>query len=204
LSWALLSLRDFIAACPEVVFAARPDHDPEEFIAREAAALGIGRYQVIPIPRVTDGQATTALIAGAALARPSDPVAIYNIDTYVEPEFLPVSEARGNGWIPCFPGDGDGWSFARVGENSVVEELAEKRRISPHATVGLYWFRSFDLYSECYRECFSANPAANGERYIAPMYNNLISRQGGVYMTSVPKRAVHPLGTPAEVVAFRV
>ena len=207
-TWALLSLRHFLEAGAEVIYAARPEHDPEAFLAREAAALGIGRRRVVLIPQATDGQATTALIAGSALSDHARPVAIYNIDTYVEPEFLPVAEARGNGWIPCFAGDGNGWSFARAAEDGTVEELAEKRRISPHATVGLYWFRSFELYRECYREHFAGPTERPGtapaERYIAPMYNTLISRYGGVHLTAIPKHAVHPLGTPSEVEAFQL
>lgn len=201
--WALGSLRNFVQDGGEVIFAARPEHEPDGFIAGEACALGIGRYRVVHFDRVTDGQATTALLAGDALGEKSAPVLIYNIDTYVEPEFLPASEARGSGWIPCFPGEGNGWSFARAGEDGAVEELAEKRRISPHATVGLYWFRSFELYQECYGEHFARGGTANGERYIAPMYNTLIAREGGVHLSLIPKQAVHPLGTPEEVEAFR-
>jgi NDP-sugar pyrophosphorylase family protein len=202
--WALRSLNNFLQGAGEVVFAARPEHEPDRFIAEEAAALGIGRYRVLHFDRPTDGQATTALLAGAPLLDKSAPVLIYNIDTYVEPEFLRPADAHGNGWIPCFPGEGNGWSFARTKEGGVVEELAEKRRISPHATIGLYWFRSFDLYEACYREHFAHGGTAGGERYIAPMYNTLIKRGGGVRLSLIPKQAVHPLGTPEEVEAFQV
>lgn len=202
--WALASLGDFLPGGGEVIFAARSEHEPDAFIAAEAAALGIGRHSVVHFDRVTDGQATTALLAGEALADKRAPVLIYNIDTYVEPEFLRAGQARGNGWIPCFPGEGNGWSFARAGEDGMVEELAEKRRISPHATVGLYWFRSFELYQACYQAHFARGGAVNGERYIAPMYNTLIAGHGGVRLSVIPKEAVHPLGTPEEVEAFRI
>lgn len=201
-SWAMLSLRRFFEDGAHVVFAARPEHDPAAFLAREAAALGIRAYDIFSVDRLTDGQATTALLAGAALSGRAAPVAIYNIDTYVEPEFLSPGDARGDGWTPCFPGEGEAWSFARLGPSGLVEEFAEKRRISPHATVGLYWFRSFALYEECYHAHFEAIPR-DGERYIAPMYNTLISRRGRVSLTEIPLSAVHPLGTPAEVEVFR-
>jgi hypothetical protein len=35
------------------------------------------------------------------------------------------------------------------------------------------------------------------------MYNTLVRDCGDVYMSSVPESAVHALGTPAEVEAFR-
>jgi hypothetical protein len=201
--WSMLSLRDFFQPAVEVIFACRPDHRPDEFISREAAALGIRNPRIVHIPHPTDGQATTALLAGRRLSNPDSPVLIYNIDTYVEPGHLSPQQARGNGWIPCFPGSGDAWSFARCDERGLVSETAEKRRISPHSTVGLYWFRSFCLFEECYRLHFARNGSEAGERYIAPMYNTLISKHGEVYLTLIPAEAVHPLGTPEDVEAFR-
>jgi hypothetical protein len=112
-------------------------------------------------------------------------------------------DARGDGWIPCFPAQGEHWSFARANGNRRVIETAEKRRISPHATVGLYWFRSFELFEDTYRRHFANGGAEKGERYIAPMYNTLIARQGAVYLSVIPAESVHPLGTPEEVEAFR-
>lgn len=203
-SWALLSLRDFIQPTVEVVFAARPEHEPDAFIVRESAALGIRRLKIIHIPNLTDGQATTALLAGRRLSDPSAPMLVYNIDTYVEPGRLAPQDARGDGWIPCFPAEGDHWSFARLNGNGRVAETAEKRRISPHATVGLYWFRSFELYAETYQSHFARGGVEKGERYIAPMYNTLIARGGEVYLSVIPAEAVHPLGTPEEVEAFRL
>jgi NDP-sugar pyrophosphorylase family protein len=201
--WAVRSLRAWIEAGSEFIFAARREHAPDAFIAREAESLGIGRYEIVRLDHPTDGQATTALIAGRHLSRRDAPVVIYNIDTYVEPEALSPSAARGDGWIPCFPGKGDAWSFARADEGGRVQEVAEKRRIAPHASIGLYWFRSFDLYSDCYVEHFSGERRETGERYIAPMYNTLIARSGEVRLTLLPESAVHPLGTPEQVEAFQ-
>ena len=201
--WALKSLSQFTVTGGEVVFAARPDHEPDAFIAAECEALGIRNFRVVPIEAVTDGQATTALIAGQALSRRGQPLIVYNIDTYVDPDYLSPHETRGEGWIPCFPGVGEGWSFARLGASGHVEELAEKRRISPHATVGLYWFRSFDVYQDCYETHFRTVGTEKGERYIAPMYNTLIRDCGDVWISTIPSEVVHPLGTPEEVEAFR-
>ncbi len=201
--WALVSLRRFLDAGAEVVFAARVEHEPDLFIAEQCGNLAIDTYRILHVSRLTDGQATTALLAGELLSRCDRPCLIYNIDTYVEPEWLPPASARGEGWVPCFPGEGNGWSFARAGADGRVTELAEKRRISPHATIGLYWFSSFDLYRRCYERHFAAGVGtAAGERYIAPIYNTLIAMGGAVYMHDVPQQAVHPLGTPEDVEAF--
>ena len=186
------------------MFAARPEHEPDAFIVRESAALGIRRLKIIHIPQLTDGQATTALLAGRRLSDASAPMLVYNIDTHVEPGLLAPQEARGDGWIPCFEAEGSHWSFVRLNGNGRVVETAEKRRISPYATVGLYWFRSFELFEDIYHSHFARGGGGEkGERYIAPMYNTLIARGGEVFLSLIPAQAVHPLGTPEEVEAFR-
>src|SRR5262249_15414330 len=95
------------------------------------------------------------------------------------------------------------WSFARADESGKVSELSEKVRISPHATVGLYWFSSFGLYCDTYHSYFaqSGRPEC-GERYISPMYNDLIAKGLDVYIHEIPGRSVIRLGPPADVERF--
>lgn len=201
-TWALGSLENFIKDDTEVVFLARRDHNPKAFIEREARELGIRNMQVVLIDGVTDGQASSALLAGKHLRCPEAPCLIYNIDTHVEPDALRPADVRGDGWIPSFPGEGSGWSFVDAADDGEVSRVVEKVRISEHATVGLYWFSSFRLYAELYRTHFDTHGTEAGERYIAPMYNTLISTGGLVYNQPLPAGVVHPLGTPAEVQEF--
>ena len=202
-SWSLSSLASFIESGSPVVFIARQDDSSETFIAAETARTGLRDWQLIEIAHPTDGQATTVLHAAPAL-KSDAPLLIYNIDTYVEPHALPHTAFQGDGWIPCFPGLGEAWSFARTEAGSLrVNEVREKRRISAHASIGLYGFSSFDRYAALYAEFYSSNAKMEaGERYIAPMYNLLIAERGMVYMHPVPLEAMHPLGTPEEYRAF--
>jgi len=202
-AWSMESLRSFIdAGCP-FCFVARSHDNVRDFIAQECAVLGIRDFNVLTIDRLTDGQATTALLAGPCLASTSNPIAIYNIDTYVDPSGMDMGEIRGNGWVPCFPGEGDKWSFAAADETGLISELREKRRISPHATLGLYWFDSFARYVDAYSKYYSAPEKIEAkERYIAPLYNQLIEGGARIYLHHVPASLVFPLGTPEDVQAF--
>jgi len=202
-AWSMESLRSFIdAGCP-FYFVARTEDKAEDFIARECGTLGIPQFKVLTLDEMTDGQATTALLVESAWRSVSDPVAIYNIDTYVESEAMSIRQIRGQGWIPCFAGEGDKWSFAAADENGRVSELREKKRISPHATLGLYWFDSFARYADAYRRYYSRPGRVEAsERYIAPLYNQLISDGAEVYIHSVPADRVFPLGTPEDVRTF--
>lgn len=201
--WSMLSLGSFIAAGSSFVFLVRREDQARTFIADCARGLGIDKISIVELDAPTDGQATTAHLAAPAILDTSAPMLVYNIDTFVHPRSLPANCVRGDGWVPCFPAEGDHWSFARTGEDDRALELREKRRISPHATIGLYWFSSFDLYNNCYLEYYHRDEALEmSERYIAPLYNELISAGNPVFIHRVPASDVYPLGVPSDVQSF--
>lgn len=200
--WSIESVRSWIDEGAHFVFLARAEDETKDFIARECEAAGVAGHEVILVDGTTDGQATTALLAQPAVRAPDEPFAVYNIDTHVRAGAMRADRARGAGWIPCFPAEGDAWSFAATGDDDRVVEVREKQRISPHATVGLYWFGSFAAYAELYDRHFTDHGDEAGERYIAPMYNTLIARGGDVFIERLDLEDVVPLGTPDDVVRF--
>jgi dTDP-glucose pyrophosphorylase len=201
--WSMLSLRSFIESGVSFVFVTRAEDNAEAFIREMSASLEISVAGVVQLAAPTDGQATTALAAAPMIGQRDRPVFIYNIDTFVHPAALPATSVRGDGWIPCFAAEGDAWSFAAATNDGRVVEVREKKRISPHATVGLYWFASFDLYRDaCHRHYGAGANLEKGERYVAPLYNTLIADGRAVYIHDIPVSAVIPLGVPADVERF--
>lgn len=202
-AWSMLSLRSFIQAGANFTFVVRREDDATAFIRQECLVVGIVSAQIVEIDALTDGQATSAILGGEVLQNSAEPFLVYNIDTFVHPDALPVDSVRGDGWVPCFPGKGDGWSFAVAEPDGRITDLQEKVRISPHATIGLYWFSSFDLYRQVYNDYYSCiSRMEKGEKYIAPMYRQMIQTGQEVFLHEVDFDAVIPLGTPAEVHAF--
>lgn len=201
--WSMLSLEAFREAEYAFSFAVRDGLGAEEYIRGRAQQLGMSVANVLILDGVTDGQATTALL----LARdaPQDaPFAIYNIDTFVAPGAMaPPSPADCAGWIPCFPAPGEGWSFARTDAGGDVVELREKKRISENATVGLYWFDSAARYVAAYEAYFGvAGREEKNERYVAPIYNQLIEEAASVRIETLRLEDVGMLGTPEQVASF--
>ena len=213
--WSLLSLRGFADCAKKYIFLALADAktDAKEFIEEKCDALGIQNRAVIILESLTDGQATTALLA-APYWDAADSLLIYNIDTYVEEGAMRSSQVRGEGFIPCFRAEGEHWSFVRLGADGEAAEVAEKRRISENCTIGAYYFASGALYERLYREYYGENRVevdssaqkahtVNGEKYVAPLYNQLIADGGRVYIAYIPSEKVHVLGTPQELETFR-
>jgi hypothetical protein len=201
--WSMQALSTFSDEGWRFNFATRKETDARPFLSQRCAALSITMGDVIELDALTDGQATTALLL-ADLAEPDAPFLIFNIDTYVRPHAMrPDHVPKGAaGWVPCFPGPGEGWSFARIDDTGRALELREKSRISPHATVGLYWFSSAVAYAALYRDFFGSGGEEMGERYIAPMYNRLIDAGELVHVSLLDFEDVGMLGTPEQVAAF--
>lgn len=203
LDWSLLSLRRFAASGARVIFVARPADNPVAAIAQACAGVGFADWSVVMVGKPTDGQATTVLAAEPAVADPERRLLIYNIDTLVWPDALDPAGFAGDGWLPCFPGLGDAWSFALADADGHVVEVREKNRISADATIGLYGFADWQTYRKAYEATYREGaPREAGECYVAPIYNAMIAQGADIRLTRLPARAVVPLGTPADVEGF--
>lgn len=202
--WSLISLEGFASEVSQYIFIAMQDdtEDVEEFIRRECEKLRLTKYKIILLDHLTDGQATTALFAGKYWNL-ENALLIYNIDTYVESGEMNSNGLKGDGFIPCFQADGEHWSFVRLDERGKVAEVREKKRISNYCTLGAYYFKSCRLYKELYEEYYSQQQELiNNEKYVAPLYNYLLSKGGEIYISDIEPEKVHVLGTPEELQAF--
>ena len=203
--WSMDSLEGYRDAAAKYIFIVMKDEtaDVERFMHSQCEALQLPEYHVIYLDYLTDGQATTAALA-KEFWDPSHGLLIYNIDTYVEPGNMTSQELRGDGFIPCFKGEGDHWSFVRLDESGKAAEIREKVRISGNCTLGAYYFRSCSLYQELYDEYYGKDydVAVSGEKYVAPLYDYLLSKGGEIYISDVDPEKVHVLGTPEELKQF--
>lgn len=200
--WSLSSLEECWKTDDEFYFIVRREDQAEEFIRSSCKKFGICHAEVLEIDYLTDGQATTAMMAAKNWKSESE-LLIYNIDTYVEPGVIRIPESVGDGFIPCFHGEGSHWSFVKLDENQRAVEVREKERISDHCTLGAYYFKTCRLYEELYQEYYQQQRhMEKGEKYIAPLYNLLISKGGDVRISIVSSSKVHVLGTPKELRYF--
>ena len=202
--WSMISLEGYKNQIDRYIFVAMRDNkcDVEAFINSKCHGLGIKNYYVILLDYLTDGQATTAMMA-ANYWNPKHSLLIYNIDTYVEPGELNSSQLKGDGFIPCFQAEGDHWSFVRLDNSGKVVEIKEKKRISNYCTIGAYYFKTCQLYKDLYNNYYiNKKGFTNEEKYVAPLYDYLLTKGGSIYITNIDSRKVHVLGTPEELQVF--
>ena len=202
--WSMLSLKNFLTSDSRVIFVCLEENKSSEFVLNQTKALGLTDVHIIELKELTDGQATSAYLS-RELWTPERPLLIYNIDTYVKPHAIKPGDIRpgSDGWVPCFQVPGDHWSFVKLGDDGWAVGLAEKQRISDHASIGLYWFSRADRYVELYDRFFSdPKNLVRGEKYIAPLYRQLLAEGGKVSLSDLPLEDVHVLGTPVELDRF--
>lgn len=202
--WAMISLEGYNDHVTQYIFIAMKDetNDIRQFVDTKCGKLGLQNYHVMILDYLTDGQATTAMMA-EKYWDPEHGLLIYNIDTYVESGALNSEELRGDGFIPCFQAEGDHWSFVRLDDNGKVVEIKEKKRISNYCTLGAYYFKTCRLYKKLYEEYYSVTQnLVNGEKYVAPLYDYLLLKGGEIHISDIPYEKVHVLGTPEELQIF--
>ena len=202
--WSMDSLIDYNKYVTRYVFVVRKEDNASDFISNKCKVYGINDYKIFEIDAPTDGQATTCMLA-LPYCNENEPIMIYNIDTYVEPYEMKYDDIKGFGYIPCFFGEGDHWSFVKTDDKGKAIEVREKTRISDNCTLGAYYFKSADLYKKIYNEYYSNNNnLEKNEKYVAPLYNYMISKGMEVTISIVDANKVHVLGTPEELKEFLI
>ncbi len=196
--YAAASFRSRFAS-EKFLFIYRETGGVKDFIEARARSLGIGEATLVALERETAGQAETVELGlDLAGADDSEPITIFNIDTFRNPG-IEVAGLRGDvaGWLEVFRGEGDNWSFVEpADETGLAGRTAEKDPISDLCCTGLYQFASGALF----RRALAAereSPNAS-ELYVAPIYNHLISAGEKIGFGLVDRSDILFCGVPAE------
>ena len=186
------------------IFVVRKDHlmyGVKAEIRRISQILNIYDFKIIEVDEPTRGQADSAKLAFPVCIA-NQPILIFNIDT-IHLALNPLFDDKYDGILETFKAKGDHWSFAKVDENNLVTKVEEKKRISANCSNGLYYFKNYNLFNNCYSETyFSSNKEFDylDETYIAPIYNNLIKNEKRVLNRNIDKKYILPSGIPNEYI----
>ena len=161
---------------------------------------------VVQVDGLTDGAACTVLLAKKYINNIS-PLMIANCDQFINFEINKyldsLFDCNIDGLIMTMKSNDPKWSFVAI-ENSLVQEVAEKKVISDEATVGIYNFkRGSDFVSSAEKMIFEKNKV-NNEYYVAPTYNYLISenKKIGYFNIGTAETGMFGLGIPEDLDFF--
>jgi dTDP-glucose pyrophosphorylase len=162
----------------------------------------------VNLDSVTSGPAKTVITAASHVNK-ENAVIVANSDQYVSrglKEFVrEIKNSKNSGLILTMAANGNKWSYVKRDKSNVkIIEVREKVEISREATVGIYGWSSPELMIDGFNEMFFKNDLTNGEFYVAPSYNYLISKGVVVlpFFIGEHSEAVHGLGTPEDLSLF--
>ena len=156
--------------------------------------------KVIEVEGITEGAACTALLAKKYIDN-DKPLFFANSDQFVEwdsNEFMyKMNETNCDGGIVTFESTHPKWSFAKVNNQGLVTEVAEKNPISNIATVGFYWWKKGSNFIKYAEQMIHKNIRINNEFYICPVFNQAIKDKKKIRTFNVNK--MWGLGTPEDL-----
>lgn len=159
--------------------------------------------RVLEVDGLTEGAACTALIA-KELINSDNPLFFANSDQYVDwnsSEFMyKMQETNSDGGIVTFSSTHPKWSYAKVDENGLVTEVAEKNPISDKATIGYYFWKNGSDFVKYAERMIEKDIRVNKEFYVCPVFNQAIEDKKKV-MTFHAEN-MWGLGTPEDLNYF--
>jgi HAD superfamily hydrolase (TIGR01509 family) len=156
--------------------------------------------KIVETEGMTEGAACTALLAKEHINTDA-PLFFANSDQFVEwdsNEFLyKMNETDADGGIVTFEATHPKWSFAKIDEQGLVTEVAEKKPISNIATVGYYYWKHGSDFVKYAEQMISKNDRVNGEFYVCPTFNHAIA--DGKQIRTFNVNGMWGLGTPEDL-----
>jgi len=156
--------------------------------------------KIVEVDGITEGAACTALLAKEYIDS-DNPLLFANSDQFVEwdsNEFLyKMNETNADGGIVSFRATHPKWSFAKIDEQGLVTEVAEKNPISDIATVGYYYWKQGSDFVKYAEDMIEKDIRVNGEFYVCPVFNQAIEDGKEIRTFDIPK--MWGLGTPEDL-----
>ena len=183
-------------------FVVRKEHY-EKYSLQYLLTLIAPGCNIVQVDKLTEGSACTTLLAKEFIDN-DDPLLLANSDQFMEwnsNECLYAFNADGiDAGILTFKATHPKWSYAKVGEDGFVAEVAEKKPISNDATVGVYYWKKGSDYVKYSEQMIEKDIRTNGEFYICPAFNEAISDGKKVRIKEIEK--MWGIGTPEDLKYF--
>jgi len=184
------------------IFMVQKEHY-EKYNLKQLLNLIAPGCDIIQIDKMTEGAACTTLLA-KALINNDEPLLMANSDQYLEwnsNECLYAFTADTiDGGIITFKATHSKWSFAKVGDDGLVSEVAEKNPISDTATAGIYFWKKGSDYVKYAEQMIQKNIRTNNEFYVCPVFNEAIADGKKIRIKNIDK--MWGIGTPEDLHYF--
>jgi NDP-sugar pyrophosphorylase family protein len=184
------------------IFLVQKEHY-EKYNLKQLLNLIAPGCDIVQVDGLTEGAACTTLLAKSLIDN-GEPLLMANSDQFVEWNsnecIYAFSADNIDGGIVSFKATHPKWSFAKVGDDGFVSEVAEKNPISDDATVGIYYWSKGSDYVKYAEQMISKNIRVNNEFYVCPVFNEAIGDGKKIRIKQIDK--MWGIGTPEDLNYF--
>lgn len=175
----------------------------EKFNLKYLLNLLTHNCSIVQVDELTEGAASTTLLAKEYIDN-NKHLLIANSDQFMEWDggrfYYTVEDEGVDGGILTFESTHPKWSYAKLDENGLVTEVAEKKPISTKATVGIYYWNKGSDYVKYAEQMIDKDIRVNGEFYVCPVYNEAIEDGKKIKTYNIDR--MWGLGTPEDLNYF--
>lgn len=154
----------------------------------------------------TSGATCTALLALAG-QNLDEELIVLNGNEYIEPRIVDVvnefNARKLDAGLVYFDSVHPRYSYARINDQRLVLETAEKHPISRNATAGFYWYKSARIFVDAAENQLVKRLSLNGNYYICPLFNEIILQGQVVGGYGIPTELHHSLKSTRQLSNFK-
>jgi len=172
--WALKSVEK--CTFTRILFICLKEHERKCGISGIIKSHVDSEFEISFLDHVTGGQLCTVMEICEKIKKDED-ILIISSDTYVVSDISNDIKNISNdcrGLISVADMPGDRWSFAKTDKSGNVRQVAEKIRISDHASTGMYYFSSGREFVEYGNEILVEKKTTSGEYYVIQAYEKYL------------------------------
>jgi|TARA_R110001592_G_scaffold205167_2_gene455560 HAD superfamily hydrolase (TIGR01509 family) len=185
------------------IFIVQKSHYKQYNLKHLLGLITNNNCEIVQVDGLTEGAACTTLLAKEFIDN-DEPLVIANSDQFVEwdsNEFMYSMVADNvDGGMLTFEATHPKWSFAKLGEDGFVCEVAEKKPISNIATVGVYYWTKGSDYVKYTEQMIDKDIRTNNEFYVCPVFNEAIQDGKKIKIFEIEK--MWGLGTPEDLKGY--
>lgn len=185
----------------KVIFVTRKDHDIDGILTNTIKSI-VPDSTIVGIDSLTEGPCCSALLAKPFLD-PSLPLVVANCDQ--------VMRWNGKRFVDyCMREDYDGVvvtyhentpknSYVKLNDVGDVIQVKEKEQISCVSLNGIHFWKKAQYFFDSSSEMILKDERTNGEFYIAPSYNFMVSAGKRVGIYHIPNEQHWGIGVPEDL-----
>ena len=183
-----------------IIFVVRAEH-VYNFSIDEILKEKFGEdITIVVLDHMARGSVETCLEARKFIEN-DKPLIIYTPDVYFQNQLDPEDiDPNLDGFVLTFKANSPAHSYVKLDNNGYATKTAEKEVISQDAAVGVYYYKTGDMFVKYAERLIHNDITVKNEFYLCPMYNLMIQDDLKIKTKSAQK--MHVLGTPAELEFF--